>query len=146
MYIYIYISLPFTFTIIVCTIKNTFYIVSFFIYFLTTPASRLPKPKTHKMFILHRQRHMGVLCKFGPTRVPTRMFAYNKQKNGTTIATAHSKTLTGKNPHHLVTSQPTCQANQLTGFCATQVPTKRHLRTGHNNNIDCILQNTLLTC
>ena len=80
MYIYIYISLPFTFTIIVCTIKNTFYIVSFFIYFLTIPASRLPKPKTHKTFILHRQRHMGVLCKSGLTRVPTRMFAYNKQK------------------------------------------------------------------
>ena len=76
-YIYIYNSLPFT--IITCTIKNTFYIVLFFIYFPTIPASTLPKPKIDKTIILHRQRHMGVLCKSGPSRVPTRMLAYNKQ-------------------------------------------------------------------
>lgn len=91
---------------------------------------------------------MNILCKSSQSRVLTEMLKYYKQTketHGTNITKVCSE-IPHKNLHRVETTQSTCYANQLTGFHTSQAHTKRHLRTDHNKNIDCILRNTPLTC
>ena len=45
-----------------------------------------------------------------------------------------SETFRSQNSHQTETSQPIRRANQLTGFCMTQIPTESHLQTDYGND------------